>query len=592
MDSACLSEIRFIGYAGGQHSTRSCSQSLFISNIAFAILLITIQAATTTPSPATTPAVPIVTNTTQTPVIKPLKPAGTDLTDITVIDPYYIDTTTDYIKPGAGSGPTEGAPHSGGNGSPPGTPPAVKWVLSILVCCVLLGVGALAYNTYFKPIKRCISEERLLEVKAPESLSVERPVDKSDLQDTVRRLLEQGSQKLADEYRELRTVSPIRYTENASLETNRHKNRYINILPSLRSTLENISYFVRTVCIPRTCLQLEYAEYLLLAVKDPINKYTFGAFFKMLNINIVVTILIFLDNYKDKCQKYWPEAYDNDGLVNRNDNIKIITTSEENHGAYTIRRFKVSQNFRQREVRHFHYTAWPDMGCPDTPDQLINFVTTVREAHRTLQTPSNSHQHLVVHCSAGVGRTGTFIGLWNLMSEIQEPKPTVDVFKTVFNMRYMRCNMVQTQIQYSFLYKCILRHYMQLNGLGDAIFVEDNRGGRPTTPDIVSSVRPNTMKSFQNSNAKLHGSSCDVKGETDTDIMEFSSSSESNNGKDEDNIDGKEESIASDDKRPSSSMYPNIDEIATAVCNEEEIPAEYTTTFGINENTDIAEKKV
>ncbi|XP_069938085.1 receptor-type tyrosine-protein phosphatase epsilon-like, partial [Cherax quadricarinatus] len=93
------------------------------------------------------------------------------------------------------------------------------------------------------------------------------------------------------------------------------------------------------------------------------------------------------------------------------------------------------------------------MGCPNTPDDLIHLVEVVRKA----VPPSSSH--VVVHCSAGVGRTGTFIGLNNMIDEMAD-QDSVDVFHTVYRMRLHRTNMVQTEAQYAFLYKCVLKHHL------------------------------------------------------------------------------------------------------------------------------------
>ncbi|KAG0727794.1 Receptor-type tyrosine-protein phosphatase beta [Chionoecetes opilio] len=98
-----------------------------------------------------------------------------------------------------------------------------------------------------------------------------------------------------------------------------------------------------------------------------------------------------------------------------------------------------NKKHKVRLIRQFHFVAWPDMGCPTTPDTLIHFVKTVRKA-----VPKES-SHVVVHCSAGVGRTGTFIGLSNLMEEMSDQN-SIDVFHTVYRMRLHRVNMVQTEV--------------------------------------------------------------------------------------------------------------------------------------------------
>ncbi|PRD27015.1 UNVERIFIED_CONTAM: Ptp10D [Trichonephila clavipes] len=94
---------------------------------------------------------------------------------------------------------------------------------------------------------------------------------------------------------------------------------------------------------------------------------------------------------------------------------------------------------QSRIIRHFHFTTWPDFGVPDPPQTLVKFVRTFRD--RIL--PDN--KPIVVHCSAGVGRSGTFIALDHILQKIQK-HDYVDIFSIVYEMRKERVWMVQNEV--------------------------------------------------------------------------------------------------------------------------------------------------
>ena len=108
---------------------------------------------------------------------------------------------------------------------------------------------------------------------------------------------------------------------------------------------------------------------------------------------------------------------------------------------YTIRTFSVQHEGHKTEkiVTQYHFTVWPDHGVPDYPTSLLLFVRRVTAANYDSASP------IIVHCSAGVGRTGTFITLFTQLQRIKEEN-NVDIFNFVQSMRYNRCCMVQTEV--------------------------------------------------------------------------------------------------------------------------------------------------
>lgn len=137
---------------------------------------------------------------------------------------------------------------------------------------------------------------------------------------------------------------------------------------------------------------------------------------------------------------YWPEELNRPMLYGQ---IRVSLQETLILAAYTVRTFslQIEGNKTERIIRQFHFTIWPDHGVPDQPSPLLCFVRTVMKSNSPNSGP------MVVHCSAGVGRTGTFITLHTQLQRI-EKENTVDIFNYVQSMRHRRCFMVQTEVSY------------------------------------------------------------------------------------------------------------------------------------------------
>ncbi|KAG8325410.1 hypothetical protein J6590_068350 [Homalodisca vitripennis] len=102
------------------------------------------------------------------------------------------------------------------------------------------------------------------------------------------------------------------------------------------------------------------------------------------------------------------------------------------------------------EVKQFHFIGWPDFKVPESPDVMVKFVNAVQQVSK------GKEHYMVVHCSAGVGRTGTFIALDALMRLIRQKwNCSFNIFDVVHKMRQQRCKMVQTEGQYRYIYECM-----------------------------------------------------------------------------------------------------------------------------------------
>ncbi|CAG5127330.1 unnamed protein product, partial [Candidula unifasciata] len=159
-------------------------------------------------------------------------------------------------------------------------------------------------------------------------------------------------------------------------------------------------------------------------------------------VEVVVMLTILVEGGKLKCEQYWP----NDGEITIGE-VTVKLTTTQVFADYTIRRLCLYKKAPPVHVlTHFHFTTWPDKDIPTTAWGLVDLEQRVAAI--------STSKPIVVHCSAGVGRTGTFIALHNTLEQIKDTG-YMDVFTTVQKLRQDRINMVQTFQQYEFLHKAV-----------------------------------------------------------------------------------------------------------------------------------------
>ena len=136
-------------------------------------------------------------------------------------------------------------------------------------------------------------------------------------------------------------------------------------------------------------------------------------------------------------------------------NINVQLDDANELADFTIRTFSLTRASNQREVRqvkHFQFTAWPDHGVPTYATSMLAFVRRVQAG---VQASPDTSGPIIVHCSAGVGRTGTFIVIDSMIRRIVSGAETLDVFGHVSLLRSQRNFMVQTEDQYFFIYEAL-----------------------------------------------------------------------------------------------------------------------------------------
>ncbi|XP_058886209.1 receptor-type tyrosine-protein phosphatase delta-like isoform X21 [Acipenser ruthenus] len=275
------------------------------------------------------------------------------------------------------------------------------------------------------------------------------PIPIMELADQLERLKANDNLKFSQEYESIDPGQQFTW-EHSNLEVNKPKNRYANVIAYDHSrvllfAIEGIpgSDYVNSNYIDGYRKQNAY-----IATQGPLPE-TFGDFWRMIweqrSANVVMMTKL-EERSRVKCDQYWPtrgtETY---GLIQ----VTLLDTVEL--ATYCVRTFALYKNgsSEKREVRQFQFTAWPDHGVPEHPTPFLAFLRRVKACNPPDAGP------MVVHCSAGVGRTGCFIVIDAMLERIKHEK-TVDIYGHVTLMRAQRNYMVQTEDQYIFIHDALL----------------------------------------------------------------------------------------------------------------------------------------
>ncbi|ELU04626.1 hypothetical protein CAPTEDRAFT_173573 [Capitella teleta] len=162
------------------------------------------------------------------------------------------------------------------------------------------------------------------------------------------------------------------------------------------------------------------------------------------NSHRIIMVANLVEDGRHKCEQYWPEA----GKKSYG-SMTVESMDSEQYADFVVRTFTISKGDVSKTLRQFHFTAWPDHGVPTHATSLLEFRRKVRSYDDLSAGPS------VIHCSAGVGRTGTFLALDFLLDQAKAEQQ-VDIYGCVRKMRKKRVNMVQTVEQYVFVYEALL----------------------------------------------------------------------------------------------------------------------------------------
>ncbi|XP_034353590.1 receptor-type tyrosine-protein phosphatase S isoform X9 [Arvicanthis niloticus] len=291
-------------------------------------------------------------------------------------------------------------------------------------------------------------EMRRINFQTPGMLS-HPPIPVTDMAEHMERLKANDSLKLSQEYESIDPGQQFTW-EHSNLEANKPKNRYANVIAydHSRVILQPLEGIMGSDYINANYVDGYRRQNAYIATQGPLPE-TFGDFWRMVWEQRSATVVMMTrleEKSRIKCDQYWPnrgtETY---GFIQ----VTLLDTMEL--ATFCVRTFSLHKNgsSEKREVRHFQFTAWPDHGVPEYPTPFLAFLRRVKTCNPPDAGP------IVVHCSAGVGRTGCFIVIDAMLERIKTEK-TVDVYGHVTLMRSQRNYMVQTEDQYSFIHEALL----------------------------------------------------------------------------------------------------------------------------------------
>uniref|UniRef100_A0A8C3AVG1 Receptor-type tyrosine-protein phosphatase C n=1 Tax=Cyclopterus lumpus TaxID=8103 RepID=A0A8C3AVG1_CYCLU len=275
-------------------------------------------------------------------------------------------------------------------------------------------------------------------------------------------LLEAYKRKLADEGRlflaEFQSIPRIfsRYSvKEAKKSCNVSKNRYVDILPYDYNRVQLTTGNGEAGCeyINASSIDGYKESKKYIAAQGPKDE-TVSDFWRMVweqQSSIIVMVTRCEEGNRIKCAQYWPSPERETEIF---EEFIVKLNSEDHCPDYTIRHLSLTnkrEKNSEREVTHIQFMSWPDHGVPGEPHLLLKLRRRVNAFKNFFSGP------IVVHCSAGVGRTGTYIGI-DAMMEGLEAEGRVDIYGYIVRLRRQRCLMVQVEAQYILIHQALLEH--------------------------------------------------------------------------------------------------------------------------------------
>ncbi|XP_078484648.1 receptor-type tyrosine-protein phosphatase F [Ciona intestinalis] len=337
---------------------------------------------------------------------------------------------------------------------------------------------------YTKPVSKHTTNEKRIQhdpveirrqnCKTPGMMS-HPPISLQQFQHHVDRLRANDNLKFSQEYESIDPGQQFIW-EHSSLEVNKPKNRYANVIAydHSRLTLSPIDGVPGSDYINANYISGYRRQNAYIATQGPMRE-TLSDFWRMVweqRSTIIVMMTKCEERCKVKCDQYWPnEGYETYGLIG------VTLVDEIELATYCVRTFTIIKNGvnERREIKHFQFTAWPDHGVPEHPTPVLHFMRRVKAFYQPDAGP------IVVHCSAGVGRAGCFVCI-DAMLDRMKHEESIDVYGQVTCMRAERNYMVQTEDQYIFIHDALLE---AINSGNTELPAKDlfNHLHKLTTPD-------------------------------------------------------------------------------------------------------------
>lgn len=293
---------------------------------------------------------------------------------------------------------------------------------------------------------------RRLKYQTPGMLS-HPPIPISEFGNHIDRLKASDNLKFSQEYESIDPGQAFTW-DQSELECNKPKNRYANVTAYDHSRVTLAPLDAATAKPGSDYINANYCDgfrkaVAYVATQGPLQE-TCADFWRMcweLRTATIVMMTRLEERARLKCDQYWPTR----GSETYGETITVTITETQELATYCIRTFQVTKvgTTERREVKQLQFTAWPDHGVPDHPAPFLQFLRRCRALTPPEAGPT------VVHCSAGVGRTGCYIVIDSMLERMRHEN-TIDIYGHVTCLRAQRNYMVQTEDQYIFIHDAIL----------------------------------------------------------------------------------------------------------------------------------------
>ncbi|XP_050313580.1 tyrosine-protein phosphatase 69D isoform X2 [Anthonomus grandis grandis] len=335
----------------------------------------------------------------------------------------------------------------------------------MVVILVLLGVLCILHRytkqahaqavemiTFRASLRNLRGRQRLVSLNPPDMS----PINKSELTTAYVEHHRDSDYGFQQEFELLPDRFSDRTTRSSDCKENIYKNRYpdIKAYDQTRVKLSQVDGIAGSDYINANFVMGYKERKKFICAQGPMDT-TVNDFWRMIweqHLEMILMLTNLEEYSKTKCAKYWPDKADGEKTFGK---ITVTHLQETRYSDYIVRDLKIvrisnnGKDIEERRITQYHYLVWKDFMAPEHPSGIIKFVKRVNEAY------SIEKGCILVHCSAGVGRTGTLVALDCLLQQLRE-EGQVSIFNTICDLRHQRNFLVQSLKQYIFIYRALM----------------------------------------------------------------------------------------------------------------------------------------
>ncbi|XP_019606445.2 receptor-type tyrosine-protein phosphatase C isoform X2 [Rhinolophus sinicus] len=327
--------------------------------------------------------------------------------------------------------------------------------LIVVTSIALLIVLYKIYDLHKKRSCNLDEQQELVERDDEKQLMNVEPIHADNLLETYKRKIADEGRLFLAEFQSIPRVFSKFPIKEARKSFNLNKNRYVDILPYdyNRVELSELNGDVGSNYINASYIDGFKEPRKYIAAQGPRDE-TVDDFWRMIweqKATVIVMVTRCEEGNRNKCAEYWPSMEES---TREYGDVIVKINEHKRCPDYIIQKFNVTNKKEKatgREVTHIQFTSWPDHGVPEDPHLLLKLRRRVNAFSNFFSGP------ILVHCSAGVGRTGTYIGI-DAMLEGLEAEGRVDVYGYVVKLRKQRCLMVQVEAQYILIHQALVEY--------------------------------------------------------------------------------------------------------------------------------------